>query len=249
MLGGGPFFVWTGELIGEQSFGLLDSGINPAEALTWSWKKARSRLVSVLGIGLGIGLLSGLLSGLGSGLGIMMPGGLGIKLPGGLGFWLITGLQTGLIGGLGAGLFFVLVSGLSGRQLRERLSLSPNEGIWRSGRNGLFVGLGFWLIFGLVVWLGFLWVSVWAVNDLGIGLWLLFGPIVGLIIGLAMGLDAFMKHFILRIFLSMRGDLPWNLVALLDEAAERLLLRKVGGSYIFVHRQLLDYFAQLAEEK
>jgi hypothetical protein len=54
-----------------------------------------------------------------------------------------------------------------------------------------------------------------------------------------------MKHFILRFFLALRGDLPWNLVPFLDEAAERLLLRKVGGSYIFVHRMLLDYFADL----
>ncbi len=37
-------------------------------------------------------------------------------------------------------------------------------------------------------------------------------------------------------------------IPFLDEAAERLLLRKVGGSYIFVHRMLLDYFAELGEK-
>jgi hypothetical protein len=31
----------------------------------------------------------------------------------------------------------------------------------------------------------------------------------------------------------------------LDYAAERILLRKVGGGYIFVHRLLLEYFALL----
>lgn len=41
------------------------------------------------------------------------------------------------------------------------------------------------------------------------------------------------------------GSLPWNLIAFLDEAADRLLLRKVGGGYIFVHRLLLEYFASL----
>jgi hypothetical protein len=33
--------------------------------------------------------------------------------------------------------------------------------------------------------------------------------------------------------------------AFLDEAAERLLLRRVGSRYIFIHRLLLDYFASL----
>jgi hypothetical protein len=56
-------------------------------------------------------------------------------------------------------------------------------------------------------------------------------------------------HFILRFFLSRRSDLPWDLIPFLDEAAERLLLRKIGGSYIFVHRQLLDYFASLDEPR
>jgi hypothetical protein len=35
----------------------------------------------------------------------------------------------------------------------------------------------------------------------------------------------------------------------LDEAAERLLLRKVDSSYTFVHRLLLDYFATLDESE
>jgi hypothetical protein len=38
-------------------------------------------------------------------------------------------------------------------------------------------------------------------------------------------------------------------VRFLDHAAERILLRKVGGGYIFVHRMLLEYFANLEEEQ
>ncbi|HEY4383334.1 MAG TPA: hypothetical protein VGN34_02510 [Ktedonobacteraceae bacterium] len=38
---------------------------------------------------------------------------------------------------------------------------------------------------------------------------------------------------------------PWNIVPFLDEAAACLLLRNAGGSYIFVHRFLLEYFASL----
>jgi hypothetical protein len=34
--------------------------------------------------------------------------------------------------------------------------------------------------------------------------------------------------------------------AFLDSAVERLFLRKVGGSYIFIHRMLMEYFASMA---
>ncbi len=31
----------------------------------------------------------------------------------------------------------------------------------------------------------------------------------------------------------------------LDDATDRLLLRRVGGGYLFIHRLLLEYFARL----
>jgi hypothetical protein len=39
--------------------------------------------------------------------------------------------------------------------------------------------------------------------------------------------------------------MPWNYSRFLDYAAEHILLRKVGGGYLFVHRLLLEYFASL----
>ena len=38
---------------------------------------------------------------------------------------------------------------------------------------------------------------------------------------------------------------PWNYDRFLDYAADRTILRKVGG-YIFIHRLLLDHFAKMA---
>jgi len=70
----------------------------------------------------------------------------------------------------------------------------------------------------------------------------------GLIVGaLIYGLDAFIQHFVLRLFLRIGGHAPLNYVAFLDYAAEILLLRKVSGSYLFVHRTLLEYFADLTD--
>jgi TIR domain-containing protein/NACHT domain-containing protein len=252
LLAGGPSFVVVSEMISELSSGwgggLLSSEIHLTEAVTWSWKKARSQLVNVLGLALALGLIAGLLAWLES-LGIEVPSPLSIKLPGEPGFWVVIGLCEGLIVGLFVGLIFVLVYGLSRRQLPERLSLSPNGGIWRSGKNGFLVGLGFWQVVGLPIGLGFKLIGgqylglTNALSD-----WLCLGLSSGLVIGLSFGLNAFVQHFILRFFLARRGDLPWDLVPFLDEAAERLLLRKVGGSYIFAHRLLLEYFADLAEE-
>ena len=81
----------------------------------------------------------------------------------------------------------------------------------------------------------------------GLFLGLLFGLLSGLGAGLLHGLGAFTQHFVLRFWLWRTNLLSWNLVAFLDEAAERLLLHKVGGSYLFAHRLLLDYFATLDE--
>lgn len=44
------------------------------------------------------------------------------------------------------------------------------------------------------------------------------------------------------------GSIPWNYVKFLDYAAERILLRKVGGGYIFIHRMLLEHFAARYDE-
>jgi hypothetical protein len=38
---------------------------------------------------------------------------------------------------------------------------------------------------------------------------------------------------------------PWQYVRFLDYAADRVLLRRVGGGYSFIHPLLMDYFASL----
>jgi hypothetical protein len=45
------------------------------------------------------------------------------------------------------------------------------------------------------------------------------------------------------------GSAPLNYVRFLDDAADHIFLRKVGGGYIFVHRLLLEYFASLEPEE
>ena len=67
-----------------------------------------------------------------------------------------------------------------------------------------------------------------------------------MLLGLFYGGSNVIKHGLIRLMLWADGTIPWNYAQFLDYAAERILLRKVGGGYIFIHRLLQAYFANLA---
>ena len=81
---------------------------------------------------------------------------------------------------------------------------------------------------------------------------LTFGPSCGLILGLSVGLNrggsAVVKHYALRLTLWLNGYTPFNFIKFLDHCARLILLKKVGGGYIFIHRMLLEYFAELTPQ-
>ncbi len=77
---------------------------------------------------------------------------------------------------------------------------------------------------------------------------------LGLSVGLLGGLGAnqgsgivCIQHFILRVILCYRGYIPWNYSHFLNYAIERVFLRKSGGAYLFIHRKLMDYFANMEQ--
>ncbi|MCA9872306.1 MAG: hypothetical protein KC441_01590, partial [Anaerolineales bacterium] len=123
--------------------------------------------------------------------------------------------------------------------------LSPNEGIKHSRRNGLRMSLIFGLIGGL---------SGGLIGGLIFGLsgGLIFGLSVGLIFGFyKYGGMIPIQHYTLRCLLARTGILPFpfrdrRLIAFLDAMHERILLRRVGGGWIFIHRSLVEYFASLS---
>jgi hypothetical protein len=105
------------------------------------------------------------------------------------------------------------------------------------------------LVFGLVDAVRVRW-EVGLPFKSGIGRWhvrpsigLVFGLVFGLLVGLHVGGETCLKHIVLRLWLIRTGSTPWKYVRFLDYAAERILLRKVGGGYTFIHRMLLEYFA------
>ncbi len=162
---------------------------------------------------------------------------------------LVGGLIGVLFCLLVGGLTFGLLNGFSSRRLEKHLLVLPNQGIRRSAQIGLFAGL----LAGLACVLFFVltWSYNWNIEGLILGLFtgLIFAPFVGLLVGLFFGGIACIKHVSLRLFLWRMRCVPWNYSRFLDYATERILLRKVGGGYIFVHRLLLDYLASLEKKE
>lgn len=246
-------------LLGALAFGLVDglldiqtTVIRPAETFIWSWKKMWLKLVKFLCLGLLSSLLIGLLPGvvfvlyewkIGHAGDVLatLPGAVLNGLPYGLLFAPFFALIGGLLGGL--------TGGLSSEILDERKLTLPNQGIRRSFRHSLLVGVVAGMVGGIVG--GVFGGIVSQVHDPNV-LWslvlsygLIIGPVVGLISGLRAGGMACIQHVILRWLLWKRESMPWHYPHFLDYSTEHVLLRKVGGGYIFIHRLLLEYFASL----
>jgi serine/threonine protein kinase len=211
--------------------GGLETGIKPVEVVVWSWLSIEESMGKYLVAGLPFGLVTWLIVG--------------------LLFGVLNGPVIGLLLGLGAGLYVELLivlvgvllgGGLSSQMLEEHNRVKPNQGIRRSARNSMFVGLAVGIAIGLISGLLF---GILAGPAIGLSIGLLTGFLGSLWGGLWGGGDAWIKHVTLRLLLWRTGYVPWNYPRFLDFAAEHNLLCKVGGGYIFVHRLLLEYFASL----
>jgi len=127
--------------------------VQAVETLTWSWRLARERVRLGLGCGVTTGLITGLFFFLVAMLSPVVHGGeYGVPFDWTVGIALGMGAVS-LIWGLGGGLGYGLIAGLTGSEMETKTI--PNQGIRRSGRNGVLVGLGFslvsWLFFTLAL--------------------------------------------------------------------------------------------------
>jgi hypothetical protein len=98
-------------------------------------------------------------------------------------------------------------------------------------------GLVFGVIFGLIFRLIY--------EPFPVELSVLGGLVFGLVGGLAFGGYACLSHAALRFVLWRAGALPLCTITFLDYATERVVLRRHGGGYVFLHRLLQEYFASL----
>ncbi len=212
----GTMYVLVGMLIYDP----IHRDIDPIETISWSWRKAANRLV----IGAMIGVLLYVFT-----KDFVIPNQDGA----------IPTLLFGLMG-----LVIAMIFGFSQGTHVEQYAL-PNQGIWRSLTNAIILFLMIGGITGLLV-------GILQGLHLGWARGLAFGVVNGLIFGILAGLIggqgsgiACLKHFTLRLLLWGYRYTPWNYAQFLNEACDRILLQKVGGGYVFVHRSLLEHFAQL----
>jgi hypothetical protein len=224
-------------LIGGLGVGSLNR-ITLVETVSWNWNQFLNRMIPGSIVGLIVGLIFGLIIKLSEG----PIGGLIVWLSEGL----ILRLSEGLIGGLIGGLTGGLISGLMGGFIDtvKAGKAFPNQGISLSRKHSLaaflVTWLIVWLIFGLIGWM-----SEKLIGGLMVGL--IGGLIGGLVFGLNRGGSAVIKHYALRLTLWLKGYTSFHFVTFLSESAKLILLKRVGGGYIFIHRMLLEYFADLPE--
>jgi eukaryotic-like serine/threonine-protein kinase len=134
----------------------------------------------------------------------------------------------------------------------------PNQGIVKSFHNALrlvLVGLPSFVL-SFLTWRAyaaqpdiFWWIYYGAIDQALDGL--AFAGVVSLMVGLTTGFIGgegsglvCIQHLILRFILWQAGHIPWNYAKFLDQLSDRILLQKVGGGYIFMHRLLLEHLAQ-----
>jgi hypothetical protein len=208
-------FGLTYGLVGE-----LSVSIEPAEQVRWSWLRLRDALPLII--------VGGLLGGVVIGLVFGMAGG----APTGLAFGPVFSLAVVVLGGLTAG----LVGGL-----RDERTL-PNEGIRRSAQHALVVGLVAGLIAGLLSGIA---ISLVRQASSGLFIGFAFGLTIASIAGMMFGGAAYLQHYVVRAHLVHEGIAPWKYGLFLATMAERLLLRRSGSAYLFVHRLLRDHIAAL----
>lgn len=243
----------------------LERSIEPVEGLNWSWRGVRKNIVRWLLIGMGTGLIVGMVSALPLKREVWLGYGFSFVLLAMLQFAFFVMLTSGVIPGLSkrtldrqrlvtpnqgtwrsfrygaimAIITVVIFAIFIGANAFLALRLAPTEFIASipAALPGFCPNAGQ----GCLTWVqehGDLYVA--ALLEVLTG-----AATLGLTAGLYCGGRAYLQHFVLRFLLWQARSLPFDYPRFLDYAAERILLRKVGGGYIFIHRLLLEYFANL----
>lgn len=150
-----------------------------------------------------------------------------------------------LILGASCGVPLVLTGATRSRSVPAKERKRPNEGIRRTirvaGTFGLVSGLFLSAVTFLATLMGRARIGPIGIGDpgdilavgilIGVGLWVFFGGFT------------IIKHYVLRLMLWRKHGLPLDLTRFLDFAADQILLQQAGGGYAFIHRMLMEHFA------
>jgi len=226
--------IWIGITIGG-GVGFLCGGliamhnlktVQPLEHLIWSWEHAISWGKQGLRSTLKFCLLGSIIGGLIAGT-IINPQ-----------VTITSSLMLGIaIGGLG-GLIGGLVFGLSNKQ--SQIRKTPYHSFRLSLKNFLVTGTMLGLLWSVLLSILF---AMFFGAKYGLLLGVGSGTIIGLLFGLLFGGNALIRHFILRFLQYRKNYGPLKYITFLNFAANSNYLQQIGGGYIFIHRSLMEYFA------
>lgn len=155
----------------------------------------------------------------------------------------------GLSLGLGYWLFFGFYRGLVQNAVEDHDRRAFNQGIRRSLRNGALISCVTGFVITAMIVGGY--ASTYGPSHIPDNLlsdtWLLF--LCGMLVVWAwLGGVTLLRHALIRLLLARSRTFPWRARAFLDDTTARILMRRSGGGYSFVHRRLLDYFARSVPE-
>ncbi|UKY53504.1 NACHT domain-containing protein [Streptomyces inhibens] len=212
-------------------------------------RKTRRRALARLGIGLLCGLVFGV--GYGFARGVLKGVLSHVSLPTYLVIGLDDGIIYGLVFALGAGPAFGLLTLLE-TPLDIRSAVNPVSLLRTNCRTVTTQFLVWAPAFGLLVGFGSGVVVRPMPAILGPLVWnltasLKLGVISGLggALGYALGLTAWGQWAVFaRIWLPLTGRLPWSVVAFLEDAYQRGVLRQAGAVYQFRHARLQHHLAR-----
>ncbi len=236
------------------------------------FQKVRGGLGFGLIFGPSFGLVSGLLGGLIITLSTGFNGGVEGGVVGGLIGGLLVGIIGGFIGGLES-CFQVSRRGTPlypNQGIHSSLRRGLSMGIFYGFIGAILLAI----ISGLVLGLYLLSTNIFAGQEVKAAVKIVFfdsatfllfvGGIFGVMIGsiggsiggfFQYGGQSYVQHYVLRLMLGQQKILPpislsiknpdQDFVDFLDAMKDRILLRRVGSGWMFIHQTLLEYFASL----
>ncbi len=226
------------------TFGLRNSpqnqffDIRNVEALNWSWVRAVK--FSLIGLGLGI-----VFDIIGESIFRLI---FGFPIFGLFDWWAKSILLIAPLCGLSGAIFGGINSDII------PMKTIPNQGIRLSLRNSVFAGSITGVLLGLIIGItGDFWRDL--IISLGGGLFnnvrggitggFIAGVTGGSLVALWYGGIEVIQHFLLRFLLFMKGYMPANYALFLQQSSDHIFVRQVGSGFVFIHRLLLEYFAEL----
>ena len=217
----------------------FEDDIRPVESLNWSFKAARKLAVPFSAAGLAVGVLISVWA---------LP-----AVPSRTGEVFTNTLFMAAGGVLFAGSLGAVFGGLGKRHLRS--ATGNDSGFSHSVRSSILGGFVAAMVGGITTSVLVFATALWEgdPNPFDAGEIVTafamaagtFGPLAAIWYG---GMEI-IQHYVLRIFLTAKKKLPLRLKKFLNHAVSLVFLRRAGTGHIFIHRTLLEHFADMKDKE